>query len=325
MRRLGGNAFILVHKEPLRDQWIENAKKVFPGVKIGLVQGDVCEYYGKDIVIGMVQTIMSNPKRLPYDFYRHFRTVVVDEVHRFGAKAFGSVAPLFNAKYMVGLSGTVRRKDKCENVFKWVIGDTIVKASEVNRVKPIVYIRETGFKAVRTEKFNMDEFQKPTLMNLLAVSKTRNHLIAQDIIKSLKAGRSPLVMSERLDMLEKIAEFVYGLGQSDLGKSISQGMYIGGKSKEELDKAAACEVVYATSQLAQEGIDIPRLDTLFLTTAMSDPEQAIGRVTRNVPGKKQPMVVDYLDSDLKKLVGIFHSRVKLYKKLGWQIIGMRLG
>ena len=322
--RLGRTTLILVHKEPLKNMWAESIRQFYPNCKLGFIQGDECDYRGKDIVIAMVQTLFSESREWPFDLFSYFGTVIVDEVHRFGANKFGSVAPKFNCKHIIGLSGTVRRKDGCENVFYWVVGQILVTAIEENRLKPIIYVRETGFKPVKTPQFDMDDFQKPTLMNFLARSKARNHLVAVDVIKALKAGRNPLVMAERLEMLDNIAKFVYELGQKELGRSITNGMFIGGKTEEEQKKAASCEVVYATTQLVQEGVNIPRLDTLMLATPISDPEQAIGRICRNLPGKKTPMVVDYFDSKLSKLVGLFHSRIRLYKKLGWQIIGFKL-
>lgn len=332
-RRLGGTTLILVHKEPLMNQWVENIGKLFPGARIGCIQGPTANYRDKDFVVGMIQSMMDERgDKYPFDMYRSFRTILCDEVHRMGSECFGTVAPKFNAKYMFGLSGTIRRKDNCENVFRWVIGDIIATASEKNRLKPIVYIRDTGFKAVKKQTirngvpsvFNMNSFPKATQLGFISKNEFRCRLIAQDVVKALQAGRNPLVMSERLEILEKVAGYVFELGQKALGRNIQNGFYIGKKTEQELAKAAESEVVYATLQLAQEGIDIPRLDTLMLTTPISDPEQTIGRVTRNVPGKKTPMVVDYVDFQLSNFKGIFYSRLKLYKRLGWNVIGMRL-
>lgn len=333
--RLGGNALILVHKEPLMEQWIDNIRKFYPNCRVGKIQGDTCNYENKDIVVGMIQSMMGNRgDKYPSDMYRYFRTIVVDEVHRMGAEQFGTVTPRFNSKYILALSGTVRRSDGCENVFKWVTGEIIEKANEINRIKPIIYLRETGFKAVKKryvdsstgiEKlFDMNKFKKPTQLGFIGRSDFRNELIAKDVIKSLSSGRNPLVMSERLDILNKVAEMVFMLGQKALGRNVSNGFYIGKKKDHELEEASKCDVVYATSQLAKEGIDIPRLDTLFLVTPAADVEQHMGRVTRSLPNKKTPMIVDYIDSDLDNFKGLFYSRLRLYKRLGCQVIGMKL-
>lgn len=334
-RRLGGTTVIFVHKEPLKDQWIEVLKKFFPEWKVGFVQGKKCEYEGKDIVIAMIQSVMKDSgDKYPDEFYRYFRTFIYDETHHASAEAFATVAPRFHAKYFLGVTGTLRRKDGTENVFYWGLGPMLAKASDQGRLKPIVYARETGFQSVRKETvnpatgerrlFDMNAFKKPTQLNFLMRSDHRNDLIAYDVVKALQAGRNPLVMSERLEMLDKIADRVRLRGREILGREVTTGMYIGEKSKDELKVAAKCEVVLATSQLAKEGIDIARLDTLFLASSDGDPEQQIGRVTRNVPDKKQPMVVDYLDSSLDNMKRTFYSRLRLYKRLKWEVIGLKL-
>lgn len=345
IRRLGLKTLVLVHKAPLMEQWTEEIKRLHPNWKVGKIQGKRADYDGYDIVIGMAQSIMGEAgEKYPEELFYYFGTVVVDEIHRFGSKMFCTVAPQFFPRYMVGLSGTVRRKDGCEDAFFWTIGDIIARADDRFRIKPVVYVRETGFKPVvkqvvdrktgKPKMFDMNDFQKPTLMGFLLRSDYRNNLIAYDVVKSVKAGRNPLVMGERIEMLERIAELVNAHAQKELGRSLTNGMYFGEASKEDKDRAKGCEVIYATTQIAKEGIDIPRLDTLFMVTPEADPEQQIGRVCRPtirvidgravvLPREKPPMVVDYLDTNLKALKGIFFSRLKLYRRLGWDVIGLK--
>lgn len=54
----------------------------------------------------------------------------------------------------------------------------------------------------------------------------------------------------------------------------------------------------ATYSLAKEGLDIPRLDRLYLTTPKKDyavVTQSIGRIARTFEGKDQPVCYDYVD------------------------------
>jgi predicted helicase len=142
-----------------------------------------------------------------------------------------------------------------------------------------------------------------------------------DIVKALKAGRNPLVMSERLEQLNNIRIYVNTLAKRN-GLNITQGMYIGGKSDKQLEEASACNVVYATIQLAKEGVDIPRLDTLFLASPLGEVEQLTGRVVRFKEGKKQPFVIDYVDLNIGCFKNSFISRYKLYKKLDFEVNGV---
>lgn len=54
----------------------------------------------------------------------------------------------------------------------------------------------------------------------------------------------------------------------------------------------------ATSQSVGEGFNVPRLDTLFLTTPVSgEPlvEQFLGRINRDYEFKESAIVYDYVD------------------------------
>lgn len=62
--------------------------------------------------------------------------------------------------------------------------------------------------------------------------------------------------------------------------------------------------LFATYSLAKEGLDIPRLDRLYLATPQKDYAvvvQSVGRVARTFEGKQQPLVFDYVDS-IKSLI-----------------------
>lgn len=345
-KRLGFRTLILVHKNPLKDQWVERIQQFMPAARVGVVQSDKCQFEGRDFVIGMIQSMMQESgDKYPRELWGAFGLVICDEVHRCGAAAFSTVAPKFNTPYYLGLSATPKRKDGCDNAFKWVIGQVIAAPTDKNRAKPIIYLRNTGIRAqyeYRSKKtgemvyVDLNDFKKPTLLKRIAKNKFRNAIIIEDILKALKAGRSPLIMAERLDILHCIAEGAMELAPTYLGRTISAGMYIGGKKREELDLAASCDIVLATVQLAKEGIDIEKLDTLFMATPVGDPVQIIGRIGRAktvkmpdgsaqvVPPKNRPMVVDYIDYDLSALKGSFFSRLKYYKKLGFDTMGMKV-
>jgi superfamily II DNA or RNA helicase len=238
--------------------------------------------------------------------------LLVHNCHSFGAEKFGSVAPRFSAEYMCGTSGTIYRLDNCEKVFKAVLGDVLVKANTINRVHPKIYVRIPP----SSGKMVSSSMEKPQLISHISRDIGRNNFIANDVVKAVKAGRYPIVMRERIEILEKI-----DLCIKKIDKSITTGYYIGGKKEEELKIASAQAVVLTTVQMMKEGINLPIRDTLMLVTPQSLVEQAVGRVCRKLPEKKTPFVLDYVDVDIKKFKGSFVSRYKLYKSLGWEVNG----
>jgi superfamily II DNA or RNA helicase len=88
--------------------------------------------------------------------------------------------------------------------------------------------------------------------------------------------------------------------------------------EEELETAAEAQVIFATRQFAEEGLDIPMLDSIFLTTPFSDVEQAVGRILRPIDGKKDPIVVDIIDPKVNLCVKSATYRDRLYKTKGWE-------
>ncbi len=74
--------------------------------------------------------------------------------------------------------------------------------------------------------------------------------------------------------------------------------------------------------LAKEGLDIPSLDTLFLATPTGSAitvQQAVGRIVREYEGKKQPIVLDFVDSQIGICNGLYAKRKKVYNRLKYPI------
>jgi len=86
--------------------------------------------------------------------------------------------------------------------------------------------------------------------------------------------------------------------------------------EKDLQIAATRHLILATFQMAQEGLDIPDLDTLFLVTPKGDVVQAVGRILRKHDGKKAPMVIDILDNDIPLCVSLAKKRAKQYREMG---------
>ena len=76
--------------------------------------------------------------------------------------------------------------------------------------------------------------------------------------------------------------------------------------------------LFATYSLAKEGLDVPCLDRLYITTLQKDYAvitQSIGRIARTYDGKADPIVYDFVD-DIAYLVKTYKKRYTTYKKNG---------
>lgn len=302
---------VIVHKEFLVDQWKLRIEQCLPEAKVGIVQQDKCEFLGRSIAIGMIHSLVE--RDYAEEFFDWPGLIIMDECHRVGAATWSNVPPRFRARFRLGLSATPRRKDGAENVFKYHLGRILYQNSEP-RLKVKVRKIPTKFKLVRTDNFNPSLVKKPLLLSLMCGSVGRNRQIVEQLILAVNAGRKVLVLSERLNHLETLEQLLFSSWPNSLPKPTT-GSYVGGMSKSALAESAEAQVIFATSQFVQEGLDIPELDTLFMTTPMSDVEQAVGRIQRPAEGKKEPVVVDFIDEGIPVCVKWYEYREDHYKKV----------
>jgi len=312
MAQLQLPTLVVVHKEFLADQWEKRITEFLPNARIGRVQADVLDYVGKHIVVGIVHTLASHD--LPKSFLNWPGLVITDELHRIGAPTWSPVPPKFPARLRLGLTATPRRKDGADNVFWYHIGPILFDASE-QRMQPKVRRVYTDFRVVKTDQFNPAAAPRSLLIRFMIHSKPRNRAVAAQLVLALKADRKILVLSERLQHLDLLAQVLKDACHDEGIRPPSTGKYVGGMGKEELEVAAKAQVIFATSQYAKEGLDIPALDTLFLVTPLSDVEQAVGRILRPSPGKKEPIVVDFRDDQVGLFKKMADYREATYVKL----------
>ena len=111
------------------------------------------------------------------------------------------------------------------------------------------------------------------------------------------------------------------LKEDDLLYNGEYGEHTGDVRQNERDEALTKKIILATYQKAKEGLDVPELDTILLATPVSDVIQPIGRIMRELPDKKTPMVIDIWDM-MEPFSGSGYIRRKYYKKEGFIIQDM---
>jgi len=306
---------VIVHKEFLMNQWIERIKFALPDAKIGIVQGDKCEIENSDIIIGMLQTLSM--KTFSEDTFDDIGHVIIDECHRIPSRVFSKALMKINSNYMLGLSATPNRKDGLTKVLKYYIGDIIysVKSNEKNVVKVDRYILKSTDENYNQEVLNFKgKAQMPTMLNNIANYYKRTKLIMERVIYEIKLNekRQFLILSDRKQHLEDM----YKLAQESGITSI--GYYVGGMKKEKLKENESCKILFGTYPMANEGLDIPSLNALVLSTPKSDIIQSVGRISRMKHEDIQALIIDMVDQ-----FSIFENqsrkRLIVYKKKKYQI------
>jgi len=305
---------IIVHKTFLLNQWIERIKQ-FTNATSGIIQQNKIEI-DNDIVIGMLQSISK--EKYKNKIFKNFGLVIFDEAHHAPSQYFSKALPLINCKKTLALTATPKRADKLEKILYWYFGDMIYEGKKVCNKDVIVNIidytiEDTNFKEYKLP-FN-GKINKPKTISKITEILKRNHFIIE-ILKNLTENklRQILVLSDRIEHLKTISNLL-----ETFYSEIDFGFYIGGMKQNKLDISANKTIILATYGMASEALDIPSLNTLFLTTPRSKIEQSVGRILRKKNHKINPLIIDIVDN-LKNFKNQSKTRKRLYKKMNYQII-----
>jgi superfamily II DNA or RNA helicase/very-short-patch-repair endonuclease len=326
MARRGVNTLVLVHRQQLLEQWIERLSTFlgWPAKEIGRLGGGRKRLTGV-LDVALMQSLIR--KGVVDDRVADYGHLVVDECHHLSARSFELVARRAKARYVTGLSATVTRKDGHHPIIFMQCGPVRyrVDAREQAAIRPFthqVIVRPTGFRASEApDPDQRIEFQK--LYEALATCEARNRMICDDVVSTVQAGRSPLVLTERTSHLQQLAE--------QLRPAVRQVITLqGGMSRRALEEATAQvqaqngagRVLLATGKYIGEGFDEPRLDTLFLALPISwrgTVAQYVGRLHRLHEAKREVRVYDYADLDVPMLARMFDRRCRGYEAVGYTI------
>jgi superfamily II DNA or RNA helicase len=303
---------VIVHKTFLLNQWKERAEQ-FTNATIGILQQNKIDIDGKDIVIGMLQSIAKD--KYDDEIFKDFGLVIFDEAHHAPSQYFSKALPMISSKLTIGLSATPKRTDRMEKILYWYFGDIMYKAEvEVNN-KVLVNIINYDIEHEKFKEFLMytGDVNRPKTINKLTTIGRRNKFIIDNIEEIIQEeGRKLLILSDRIEHLQTLKS------RLDEREITSSDFYIGGMKQKALDKAKDAQVIFASYGMASEGLDIPELNTLFMVTSRKEVEQAVGRVIRKVNPTVRPLVYDFTDQ-LPSFVNQGKHRRKLYKKMGFEI------
>ena len=86
------------------------------------------------MTVGNTQTLYRNIGQLA----KQFGTVIVDEMHHLPAKSSNALVVSNYARYKIGLSGTVERKDGKHVIFRDFFGDKKFTPPRENYIEPTV-------------------------------------------------------------------------------------------------------------------------------------------------------------------------------------------
>jgi len=318
------NTLVLVHRRQLLDQWRERLAAFLdlPTKTIGQIGGGRrCP--GGIIDVAVIQSL--NRKQVVDDAVAGYGHVIVDECHHLSAISFEQVLRQVKARYVTGLTATPQRKDGHHPIIIMQCGSIRhrVNAKEQALARPFKHIvipRPTNFRLPPST----DKLEMHAIYAALSDNKARNDLISIDLLRAIKAGRSPILLTERTGQVDEFAIRLAGLVKHIVvlkgGMGIKQRRVVA----EQLIAIPEGEerILLATGRYIGEGFDDARLDTLFLATPISwrgTLQQYVGRLHRLHANKREVIVYDYVDGCVPVFSAMYSKRVRGYEAVGYEI------
>lgn len=312
---------ILVHTIELLNQWIEQIENKLEGkFTVGKIGG------GKstigDITVATIQSLYRYTPEELKDFAKNFGCLIEDEAHHCPAKSFTHIINYFPAKYRFGITATPNRKDKQEFMMYDVIGKVVAKITDEELLQQNKITSAIAEQIPTCFNTSLGVDQWVHIISHMVTNKDRNQLIIDKVIEDWNAGHFILVLSDRVEHCRDLQRSLQKAG-------MTVKLLIGDISKEEREKVRQqalnqkLDVIVGTT-VADEGLDIPTLSSLHLTTPANNNgriKQRCGRIRRVHKDKKlTPVIRDYVDILVPFLAGIGRKRARWYTKWGFNVI-----
>ena len=255
---------------------------------------------------------------------KDYGMVIVDECHHVSSVTFERVLKEVNARYVYGLSATPMRQDGHHPIVFMQCGPVryVVDAKEQAKKRSFVHYVIPRFTSYRSS--TAEEKGITALYADLAENEPRNALIVRDAKEALEEGRSPIILTERREHVDRLA----ALMAPHCPNTVTlYGAASEKKRRETLEKLQGVPadeplLVIATGKYVGEGFDCPRLDTLLLALPISwkgKLAQYAGRLHRSYPGKDEVRVYDYMDVHVPMLEKMYQRRLKGYAAIGYHV------
>jgi superfamily II DNA or RNA helicase len=327
-RRTGLRGLVLVEKAGLAKQWRERAQEHL-GVEVGMIGEG--EWEERNLTVAMLQTL--HRREIGDEWFRRWGFTALDEAHHARADTYQAVLRRVVSRYLIGVTATPLEGMWEQPFLTLTIGPIvhITSPDELRRqglrVVPTIRRVRTGWHWAPQNAREKNLVDPKTIyarvIKQLGDSLDRVGIIAQTIIDQPQTC-AQLVVSKRLAYLDRIRvalEFGGYEGEIYMMRGSESG-----DQRAEVARAADAGGCVILATVADEGVDIPRLDRLHLTWPQRQElglVQQLGRVLRTHPAKREVVVYDYVD-DEGMLVSQATARMRVYRKFGYPVEEVRL-
>lgn len=312
--RRARSTLVLVHRRPLLEQWIRRLSEF-----LDLTPGQIGSPSGTAGVSGIdVAMIQSIVRRGDVDLSKYGQ-VIVDECHHVPAVSVERLLREIPARHITGLTATPQRRDGHHPIIEMQCGPVrhvLAQSAQGEATTPVCSSNATRLDPSRLP--NEPGIQE--ILSGVAADKERTRRIADDVLAELAEARYPLVLTERREHLDAIAEIL--TAKTPRIVVLHGGMGVRARRRaDELLASAGPRVVLATGRYIGEGFDDPRLDTLMLAMPVAwkgTMTQYAGRLHRHHDAKHEIRIIDYVDHAVPVLRRMYAKRNRAYASLGYR-------
>lgn len=334
------NTLILVNTQALLGQWekalenflcIDGPRTMPPGRKrmpkeiIGKLGGGKSTLQGV-VDVAILQSIAVKDEQAKQALLAPYGMIIMDECHHAPATTFTDILHLAPAKYLYGLTATAMRSDGRQNSMYMACGPIRYKVPASEQAKKrgfthhvVPHFLDTPYNKEACATYN-------DTLAVLAQNAVRTEIIAADAISCVHHGRSPIILTERVEHAESISAALRSKNACEHIITLTgSGTAAAKRDKLEALKAVPPEaslIVIATGRYVGEGFDSPRLDTLLLAMPVAWKgllEQYAGRLHRICDGKTSVQIHDYIDAQFPVLRRMFNKRLAGYQNIGYSV------
>jgi superfamily II DNA or RNA helicase len=311
--RLRLKTIIIVHKEFLLGQWVENIERSLPHARIGRIQGEVVDVTDKDVVIGMLQSLSQ--KEYPAELFSQFGLLIVDEAHHISSEVFIRALAKITTRCTLGLSATINRKDDTTWAIKDYLGPIIYSVKK-RAAEHDVVVRAIEYRVPDSVYADVKcDFKGNPLYSCMISAiceyHPRTNFIIEQIWNALVENphQQIMVLAQNRNVLNYMHEAIAASAEALRARMLAAGhgpeladqktgpivgFYLGGMKQRDLKVSEGRTIILATFAMAAEALDIPTLTTLFMITSKSDIVQSVGRILR-AKNASSPVIYDIID------------------------------
>ena len=294
----------------------EDHCKKKPDWKSMTIFGDAPDYeegYEPDIVFGTYQSLVK--KNL--QFFQQFDAVIIDESHLASSTSHKNILiKCINAKYKVGLTGTLPKDGSCDSfIIQSYLGP------KVFTLKSDVLIEEgsaTPINVVGLEMHYLDEQIKSNLYDMRNVSADEKDgakllNLEKDVMRSNRKRFN--YVCQTINKVTKNSLVLFGDIKNDYGRNIYNWLnentdhtvfYMDGGTdnknreyyKQQMETAENVIIVASVGTFS-EGIDVKKLFNIFLVESCKSEQiiaQILGRGMRIFETKQLVYLFDFIDN-----------------------------